>query len=221
MSRTRLTADEFATFEGLDDWRYVLGAIRATYRAGGSFTSAAELAGAIATLADEADHHPDIDVRYPDVVAVSLTTFDAGGLTTNDVDLARAIANAAGNHGATAEPTAQQRLEIAIDTMDADRIRPFWRAVLGYVDDGTGALVDPRRIGPAVWFQQMDEPRPQRDRFHIDVSVAHDAAEARIAQALDAGGRLVNDSSARAFWVLADADGNEACVCTWQDRNRT
>ena len=66
----------------------------------------------------------------------------------------------------------------------------------------------------------MEEPRTQRDRFHIDVSVAHDAAEARIAAAVAAGGTLVNEQFARAFLVLADADGNEACVCTWQDRSR-
>ena len=64
----------------------------------------------------------------------------------------------------------------------------------------------------------MDEPRPQRNRIHLDITVAHDAAEARVAAALAAGGTLVSDARARAFWVLADAEGNEACVCTWQDR---
>jgi 4a-hydroxytetrahydrobiopterin dehydratase len=78
--------------------------------------------------------------------------------------------------------------------------------------------VDPRRLGPPVWFQQMDEPRPGRGRFHLDVSVPHDQAEARVAAALEAGGTLVTDQYARSWWILADADGNEACVCTWQDR---
>ena len=81
------------------------------------------------------------------------------------------------------------------------------------------AIVDPVRIGPAFWFQQMDQPRPQRNRIHIDVTVPHDAAEARIADALAAGGTLVSDRRARAFWVLADPEGNEACICTWQDRD--
>jgi 4a-hydroxytetrahydrobiopterin dehydratase len=31
---------------------------------------------------------------------------------------------------------------------------------------------------------------------------------------------MVSDAHARAFWVLADAEGNEACICTWQDRGR-
>jgi 4a-hydroxytetrahydrobiopterin dehydratase len=69
-----------------------------------------------------------------------------------------------------------------------------------------------------VWFQQMDVPRPLRNRIHLDVTVAHDEAEGRVRAALDAGGVLVSDAHARAFWVLADAEGNEACVCTWQDR---
>jgi 4a-hydroxytetrahydrobiopterin dehydratase len=64
----------------------------------------------------------------------------------------------------------------------------------------------------------MDEPRDERQRFHLDVSVAHDVAEARVAAALAAGGTLRSDENARSWWVLADADGNEACVGTWQDR---
>ena len=78
------------------------------------------------------DHHPDIDVRYPDLVRVLLYTHAVGALTTTDVDLARTISAIAADAGATAEPTTPQAVEIAIDTMDADRIRPFWAAVLGY-----------------------------------------------------------------------------------------
>ncbi len=65
----------------------------------------------------------------------------------------------------------------------------------------------------------MDEPRPQRNRIHLDVIVPHDVAEERVAAALAAGGRLVSADRAPAFWVLADAEGNEACVCTWQGRD--
>ena len=110
-----------------------------------------------------------------------------------------------------------QCLELAIDTMDADRIRPFWAAVLGY-RERNGNLEDPRRLGPPLWFQEMTEPRPQRNRIHLDLSVPHDMAEERVAAALAAGGTLVSDAHARSWWVLADADGNEICICTWQDR---
>jgi 4a-hydroxytetrahydrobiopterin dehydratase len=213
---TAVSAEELAALDGLDDWRFVLSAIHAEFRAE-SFGAAASLVSAIAEAADAAGHHPDIDLRYPSVVHVVLATHATGGVTARDVALAREISSLAAGAGAGATPTAPQAVEIAIDTMDPGRIRPFWAAVLGYRDDG-GYLVDPMRIGPPVWFQQMDAPRTDRDRFHIDVSVAHDAAPARLAAALAAGGRLVTDRFARSWWVLADADGNEACICTWQDR---
>ena len=44
----------------------------------------------------------------------------------------------------------------------------------------------------------------------------HDQAEARVAAAIAAGGRLVTDKYAPTWWTLADAEGNEADVCTWQ-----
>jgi 4a-hydroxytetrahydrobiopterin dehydratase len=117
-----------------------------------------------------------------------------------------------------------QALEIAIDALDAAAIRPFWQAVLGYIDEpgrsGPGAgLVDPLGQGPAVWFQQMDAPRPQRNRIHFDITVAGAEAEPRVRAALAAGGTLVSDEAAPSFWVLADAEGNEACVCTWLQRD--
>ncbi len=216
MEYTTVTAEEFAAFDRLDEWRFVLGAAHAHFRAG-SFLAAAALVVAVAEAAEAADHHPDIDVRYPGHVRIVLATHATKGLTTLDVELAREISLLAARAGATVMPSAPQGVEIAIDTMDAGRIRPFWAAVLGYREID-GALVDPLRIGPPIWFQQMDEPRNQRDRFHLDVSVAHDVAETRVAAALAAGGTLVTDRFARSWWVLADADGNEACVCTWQDR---
>lgn len=217
MQYTRVDPTEFASMEALDDWRFVLNAIHAEF-ALDSFPAGAALVSAIAAAAEEAVHHPDVSLRYPGVVRVLLTTHAAGGLTTLDVDLARTISTLAASMGAEARPSAPQVIELAIDTMDADRIRPFWMAVLGYSDTGSGDLADPGRVGPPVWFQQMDEPRTERNRFHLDVSVPHDVAESRVEAALAAGGRLVSDSRARAFWVLADVDGNEACVCTWQDR---
>ena len=81
------------------------------------------------------------------------------------------------------------------------------------------ALVDPAGQLPAIWFQQMNSPREQRNRIHLDVTVPHDEADGRITAALAAGGRLLDDAQARAFWVLADPEGNEVCVCTWADRD--
>ncbi|MEO6653579.1 MAG: VOC family protein [Ilumatobacteraceae bacterium] len=219
MEYTALSPEEFdARHEG--EWRFVLGGVESTFRAG-SFERAAEFAAAIAAAAELAAHHPDIDIRYPDRVRVRLTTHAAGGVTTADLELAERISIMATAHGVTTDPAGEgrsQMVELCIDTMDATAIRPFWAAVTDYVVADDGSIVDPRRQGWAIWFQQMDEPRRDRNRFHIDVSVPHDVAEQRIAAAIAAGGRLVSDDRARAFWVLADADGNEACVCTWQDR---
>jgi 4a-hydroxytetrahydrobiopterin dehydratase len=219
MRYVKMTAPEFAALDGLSDWRYLLGAIVADFRAG-SFPDAGSLVAAVTAAAEAADHHPEITVRYPDRVRVGLTTHVIGGLSDVDVEMARTVSAIARAAGAVAEPRTPQALEIAIDTMDADRIRPFWKAVMGYRDASDGSLFDPLRIGPAIWFQQMDAPRTERGRFHLDVTVAHDEAEARVAAAVAAGGTLVSDAFARAWWILADADGNEACVCTWQDRTR-
>ena len=216
MDYTAISATEFANLEGVGDWRFLLGRIVAEYRAD-SFIDGASLVNEIAKASMAADHHPDVQLVYPGMVRVQLTTHAYGGLTQHDVDLARTVSSLADEMGARAGPNDVWDVEIALDTMDADRIRPFWKAVLNY-DDEAGNLVDPQRRGPALWFQQMDQPRTERNRFHLDFSVAHDVAESRVAAALEAGGTLISDRRARAFWVLADVEGNEACVCTWQDR---
>lgn len=203
-------------------WRVLLGRLHATF-ATGSFAAGLALVERVAAAAEEADHHPDVDLRYPSV-HVALVSHDANGLTERDVALAARISAIADDLGVTALTGVPQELEIAVDALDIAAVRPFWRAVLGYEDepppapDASPALRDPAGRGPAVWFQQMDAPRPQRNRIHLDVTVPHDVAEARVQAAIDAGGHLVSDAAAPAFWVLADAEGNEACVCTWQGR---
>jgi len=203
-------------------WRVLLRRLHATLRTG-SFADGLVLVQRIAALAEQADHHPDVDLRYA-VVHVVLVSHDAGGLTERDVALAAQISAVADELGVSATPTAPQVLEIAVDALDIPAVRPFWKAVLGYDDDlpqagdPEPALIDREGIGPAVWFQQMDAPRPQRNRIHLDVTVPQDVAEQRVAAAIAAGGHLVSDRRAPSFWVLADAEGNEACVCTWQAR---
>jgi 4a-hydroxytetrahydrobiopterin dehydratase len=219
MRYTPVTATEFDDLDGVDDWRFLLGGIHAEFRAG-TFPAAAALVVAIAAASEVADHHPELAVRYPDRVRVGLTTHVSGGLSDVDVALARTISTLARAAGATSEPRTPQLLEIAIDTTDADRIRPFWAAVWGGVVAKDGSVVDGLRHLPAIWFQRTDEHRPQRNRIHLDITVPHDEADSRVAAALAAGGTLVSDQYARAFWILADADGNEVCVCTWQDRAR-
>lgn len=222
---TKISSSQFDEQTDLPDWRVILRRVEARFRAP-SFEAAAAFIGQVAEIAERMGHHPDIDLRYPGCVHVSLTTHATNSLTDNDVALASAISALASEAGMISEPHTGAGLEVAIDALDIDAVRPFWKALLGYEEEAPSSaggqivgLVDPRRIGPALWFQQMDAPRPQRNRIHLDVTVPHDVAEQRITDAIAAGGHLVNDGSARAFWILADPEGNEACVCTWQDRD--
>jgi 4a-hydroxytetrahydrobiopterin dehydratase len=211
-------------------WRYLLGTLAAAVPVR-SLAQASELAAAaVAACAADADGHLRVDLR-PDRVELSVQTAALGAVTGRDTRLAHGIASAVaalGLHpaGPTSADTPRpvQQLEMAIDAVDIAAIRPFWKAVLAYADEPGGggpadAIVDPAGQLPAVWFQQMDAPRPQRNRVHFDITVADDEAEPRVRAALAAGGQLVNDSFARSFWVLADAEGNEVCVCTWADRD--
>ncbi len=210
-------------------WRYILGVLRISVRVG-SLAQAAEVAGRVAAAAgSDANECLRADIR-PDCLILTLQSPVTPSVTPREIELAQRISTAVTGLGLAADPgvggapRSAQLLEIAIDALDIAAIRPFWKAVLGYADEawapapGDG-LVDPLGQGPAIWFQQMDAPRPQRNRIHFDVSVPHDEAHRRIEAALAAGGRLLSDAEAPAFWVLADAEGNEACVTTWQGRD--
>lgn len=203
--------------EGLEDWRYLLGELVARFDTAGPRESA-ELALAIVAAGTRMHHHPEVDLR-PDHLVVRTRTEAVDGLTRYDVDLARAVSDLAGAAGAVPRPARVASLELAIDTVDADGIRPFWAAVLDAEPDARGDLRDPSGQLPHLWFQEMDPPRTDRNRIHLDLTLPHDVAEQRLAAALAAGGRLVSDERAPAWWVLADAEGNEICLCTWQARS--
>jgi 4a-hydroxytetrahydrobiopterin dehydratase len=213
----RISPREFHEAGGVDDWRVVFGGAYAYFRTG-SFRVGVALVSVIGDLADAANHHPDVDLRYPGV-SVRLVTHEVGGLSPRDVELARQISAAARDLGVEADPSAVQTVQVAIDAVDRGRVMPFWRAVLDYKAIGDEDLDDPHGSGPSFWFQEIDEAQPGRNRFHVDVSVPHDQGEARVAAAVAAGGRLVSDENAPAWWTLADAEGNEADVATWQGRD--
>ena len=49
-----------------------------------------DFVAAVAKVAEAADHHPDIDIRYTKIVC-SLSTHSAGGITQKDLDVAGKI----------------------------------------------------------------------------------------------------------------------------------
>jgi 4a-hydroxytetrahydrobiopterin dehydratase len=79
-------------------------------------------------------------------------------------------------------------------------------------------VIDPDGRITTLWFQKSEPHDEPRQRFHLDIVVPIEQAQTRIDAALAAGGTLVTDEHAPAFWVLADADGNKACVCTPEGR---
>jgi 4a-hydroxytetrahydrobiopterin dehydratase len=146
---------------------------------------------------------------------VRLSTEVPGGLSNTDVEIAREISAVARRLDLGSDPSAVLHVQVAIDALDIAKVRPFWRAVLGYDDSGDEDLLDPRRSQPSFWFQQMDAERPQRNRIHIDAYVPRDQAQARLAAALAAGGHVVSDAHAPGWWTLADPEGNEVDLATW------
>jgi 4a-hydroxytetrahydrobiopterin dehydratase len=203
----------FHEADGVDDWRVVFGGACAHFRTG-SFATRIALVDAIGKAAGAVGHDPDVDLRPAGVTVRLPMTPEVGGLRDRDLELARRISVAARELNVPADPSAVQTVQVSVDALVGAEVMPFWRAVLGYEELGDEDLVDPHRSGPTLWFQEMDAPRPQRNRIHVDISVPHDQAEARVAAALAAGGRLVSDRHAPAWWTLADAEGTEADVAS-------
>jgi len=82
-------AEVAARLERLPGWSVVNGEIRKTFQVP-SFPAALVFVAAVGQLAETADHHPDIDVRYRKVT-LTLSTHSAGGLTEKDFALATKI----------------------------------------------------------------------------------------------------------------------------------
>ena len=202
----------------LADWRQILGRIKARFRTG-DFGTGLALVNTIGAAAEAANHHPDIQLTYADVI-VTLSSHDVGGITSRDLDLARQISGHAAALGIDSDTSGLTQLELGLDTARGPQLAPFYAALLGSKVDN-GEPVDPSGQVPTVWWQEPDgdetwalPEQPFEQRWHFDVWVADDEAERRLQAVLDAGGRLVSDRAAPAYWVVEDADGNRSCICT-------
>jgi 4a-hydroxytetrahydrobiopterin dehydratase len=204
----------FLGADGVDDWVVLHGGATAVFRVG-SIGEAAQLAGSIAAVPGLAGSGALLTVA--DTALTVRLSRDIWKLEPQHVGLARAVSAVARTHGAIADRAAVHEVQFAVAAKPDAIDLGFWRAVLGYdpmADDNT---VDPLGTGSTVWMQELDEAKPLRHAMHVDVSVAREHAEARLAAALAAGGRIVDESEAPGSWILADRAGNRVCIAAWPD----
>jgi len=219
----QISPKQFGESEGVQDWR-VLGDGAHAYFRTGSLAAGARLLQAISELPGIDDVRPDVDVRH-DGVTVRMVAFieGYGGMLRSHVELARKISAAARTLGFSADPSAVQSLLVVPGATSRALVMPFWQAVLGYEprrDSPAEDLVDPGNRGVPFWFEQMKEPRSDGGgAIHLAVWLPYEQAEARVAAALAAGGRMVRDQFAPSWWTLADAAGNEADIATTKGRD--
>jgi 4a-hydroxytetrahydrobiopterin dehydratase len=222
-STDHVSVREFREAGGTDAWP-VLGDGACTFVPTDSLATSARLAQAIASIAGIEDHRPDLDIR-PDGVTVRLVTYtdDYYGMSRRDVEVARAIAAAAADLGLSPDGAAVQSVgPIVVGAVDVAKVMPFWLALMGYVrrrDSPEEDVVDPRGRGPGVWFETIAEPAAGRNRMHVAVWVPDDQAQSRVAAAVAAGGTVIFDKAAPAWWTLADPEGNEADVASSRSRD--
>jgi 4a-hydroxytetrahydrobiopterin dehydratase len=194
-----------------EGWELLSEAIEARFDTGG-FATGLELVNRIGAAAEAANHHPDITLTYPDV-HLRMFSHDVGQVTGRDIALAATINEIAAELGVSATPDQLSRIEFALDARDRSGVGAFWAAVLGY-DLHDVDVTDPQGRQLALWFQKTDSDDVDRQRFHVDLWVPVEQAQARIEAAVAAGGRVVGTDQAPAFTVIEDPEGNKVCVCT-------
>jgi len=211
---------------GLTDWRKLAQGLHARYVVA-DLDAGARLLAAVTGTVDGIDDHlrATVGAGYVDLKLISLDAIyrDSDGnehvvewVTQQDLELARRISEVAAEHGAMADTAGIVNVELALDTAREDELAPFWSALLtgGQESRGRGTIGSDVRDAqgrvPYLWFQETEEHETPRQRFHLDVFVPREHAAQRIAAALDAGGVLVAEEEG--FTILADPDGNKACV---------
>jgi 4a-hydroxytetrahydrobiopterin dehydratase len=207
---------EFLSADDVDDWVILHGGPTAVFRVG-SLLEAARLAAAVAEVRGLEPR--TVLTAASDRLSVKLTR-EMWGTEARHVEVARAISALAREHGATADRSAVQEVQLAVAAKPEGIDLGFWRTVLGYAPMHDDNCIDPNGQCSTVWMQDLDPNKPLRHAMHIDVSVARDQAEARMTAAVAAGGTVVDDSSAPGAWLLADRSGNKVCIAAWPDGAR-
>jgi 4a-hydroxytetrahydrobiopterin dehydratase len=208
---------EFLAAEGTDDWVVLHGGATAVFQVP-SLREAAQLAEAVVRVPGLQGSGVLLTIA-DDRLAVRLSR-GVFRLEEGHIDLARAVSATALAHGAVADRSAVQGVQVAIAAKPEAVDVGFWRAVLGYVPLADDNAIDPLGHGSTVWMQELDPDKPLRHAMHVDVSLARELAEERLAAALAAGGRIVDGSQAPETWILSDRAGNRVCIATWPDGAR-
>ncbi|MFF2272654.1 VOC family protein [Agromyces sp. NPDC058136] len=226
-----LKGEEIAAAQ-LADWRKLAQGLHARYLVT-DFGTGARFVVAVGEAGDALGHHPSVSIGsgYVDLKLVSPDAVyrdDEGTehvvewVTRQDVDLARRITEIAADHEIEADPASVSVVELGLDTGRSATIAPVWAALLtGHADSqGHGSPSDEIRDAtgrvPNLWFGEADEHETPRQRLHIEVYVAPEVAEQRIAAAVAAGGTILDNSDAPSLTVIADPDGNTGVLCVAQ-----
>ncbi len=207
----------------LTDWRKLAQGLHARYEVN-DFSTGARFIAAVGEAGDGAGHYPSVSMGTG-YIDLKLITDDAiyredDGTehvvewpTQQDVDLARRITEIAADHGLAADPASVSQFELGLDTPNAAAIAPVWAALLTGNPSSGDEVRDATGQVPNLWFGSADVDEAPRQRFHVEVYVAPEVAEQRIAAVVAAGGTVVDDSNAPSLTVIADQDGNTGILC--------
>lgn len=214
---------------GLTDWRKLAQGLHARFLVD-SFDVAARFVAAVGEAGNAVGHHPSVSIgtAHVDLKLVSDDAIyrDEEGtehvvqwVTQKDVDLARQISDIAAGQGLDADPASVSQVELGLDTGRSATIAPVWAVLLtgNAQAQGHGSPSDEIRDAtgriPNLWFGDADDEGRGGQRFHVEVYVAPEVVEQRVAAAVAAGGTVVDDSEAPSLTVVADPDGNTGVVC--------
>lgn len=210
-----ISAAQFHRAPGVAHWRVTATGPEVVY-ASPSLRAAAALVGPVVAAAERFDVLADIDVR-PEAVVVRVPYRDPNGISASAPAFAAEVSRAAIGLSMTPDPSLCQSVGIYVAEHSAVDVRPFFAAALGYAEFGATDAIDPLRRGPQLAFNPIAGDVPSRGRTHFDVFVPADQAQARVDAALAAGGRLVDDTNAPAWWSLASPDNHGVDIASWTD----
>jgi 4a-hydroxytetrahydrobiopterin dehydratase len=210
---TVIGAGEFYAVASADEWRLTFEGALAHFPCPDA-RRRVEFASRVVELAPEG-YGPDLELRAAGVTVRLPSSWDAGGLPEAAAGLAASVSAVAAQVGLAGDVSHLQSIQIAID--GGMESVPFWQAVTGYEQVADADIIDPLRRAPGVWNQAVNDGREAPARIHVDLSTSAAEVARRIEAAVQAGGRLVDDSHAPHWFTLADPSGNLVDLAAWPD----